>query len=85
MIVSSSVVAAINGQAVAGGCALACAADYRLMAQQTGRIGVRELLVGVPFPTIALENSRNGVRDARLKSQVRVHLFSSVVRLIRLE
>ena len=37
---------------------LACAADYRLMAQQTGRIGVPELLVGVPFPTIALEIMR---------------------------
>lgn len=52
------VVAAINGHAIAGGCVLACAADYRLMAQQTGHIGVPELLVGVPFPTIALEIMR---------------------------
>lgn len=52
------VVAAINGHAVAGGCVLACAADYRLMAQQSGRIGVPELLVGVPLPTIALEIMR---------------------------
>ena len=37
---------------------LACAADYRIMAQQAGRIGVPELLVGVPFPTIALEIMR---------------------------
>jgi enoyl-CoA hydratase len=55
------VVAAINGHAIAGGCVLACAADYRLMAQQTGRIGVPELLVGVPFPTIALEIMRSVV------------------------
>jgi enoyl-CoA hydratase/carnithine racemase len=52
------VVAAINGHAIAGGCVLACAADYRVMAQQAGRIGVPELLVGVPFPTIALEIMR---------------------------
>ena len=50
--------AAINGHAIAGGCVLACAADYRVMAQRTGRIGIPELLVGVPFPTIALEIMR---------------------------
>jgi enoyl-CoA hydratase len=49
------VVAAVNGHAIAGGCLLACAADHRLMAQKAGRIGVPELLVGVPFPTTALE------------------------------
>ena len=52
------VVAAINGHAIAGGCVLACAADYRIMAQQTGRIGVPELLVGIPFPTVAVEIMR---------------------------
>jgi enoyl-CoA hydratase len=49
------VVAAVNGHAIAGGCILTCAADRRLMANGTGRIGVNELLVGVPFPIIALE------------------------------
>ncbi len=44
------VVAAINGHAVAGGCVLACCADRRIMARGRGRIGVTELLVGVPFP-----------------------------------
>jgi len=53
------VIAAINGHAIAGGCVLACAADCRLMAAQSGRIGVPELLVGVPFPTIALEIMRS--------------------------
>jgi enoyl-CoA hydratase len=53
------VVAAINGHAVAGGCVLACAADKRLMARDTGRIGVTELLVGVPFPAIAMEIMRH--------------------------
>jgi len=52
------VIAAINGHAIAGGCVLACAADQRLMARGAGRIGVTELLVGLPFPAIALEIMR---------------------------
>jgi len=52
------VVAAVNGHAIAGGCVLACAADHRLMARDAGRIGVTELLVGLPFPTIAMEIMR---------------------------
>jgi enoyl-CoA hydratase len=53
------VVAAINGHAVAGGAVLACCADRRIMAG--GRIGVTELLVGVPFPALALEIVRFAV------------------------
>jgi enoyl-CoA hydratase len=53
------VVAAINGHAIAGGCVLACAADKRLMARDGGRIGVTELLVGVPFPPAAMEIMRS--------------------------
>jgi enoyl-CoA hydratase len=49
------VVAALNGHAIAGGCVMACAADYRVMAQGKGRIGVPELGVGVSFPWLALE------------------------------
>lgn len=52
------VVAAINGHAIAGGCVLACCADRRLMAQGNGRIGVTELLVGLPFPALAFEVMR---------------------------
>ncbi len=48
-------IAAINGHAIAGGCVLACMADRRLMARGGGRIGVPELLVGVPFPAAPLE------------------------------
>jgi enoyl-CoA hydratase len=51
------VVAAVNGHAIAGGCVLACAADRRLMGRN-GRIGVTELLVGVPFPAVAFEIMR---------------------------
>ena len=47
------VVAAANGHAIAGGCLLVAASDYRLMSG--GKIGVPELLVGVPFPLIALD------------------------------
>lgn len=48
-------VVAVNGHAIAGGCILAAAGDLRLMAAGKGRIGAPELLVGVPFPTAALE------------------------------
>ncbi len=53
------VVAATNGHAVAGGCILVEACDYRIMSG--GRIGVPELLVGVPFPVAALEIVRFAV------------------------
>ena len=37
---------------------IACAADYRMMAREPGRIGIPELLVGVPFPVVPLEIMR---------------------------
>jgi enoyl-CoA hydratase len=52
------VLAAINGHAIAGGCVLACCADARLMARGAGRMGVTELLVGLPFPALAFEVMR---------------------------
>ena len=55
------VVAAINGHAIAGGCVLACCADRRIMANDGGRIGVTEMLVGVPFPALAFEVVRFAV------------------------
>ena len=58
------VVAAVNGHAIAGGCLLTVACDYRLMS--AGKIGVPELLVGVPFPAIAVEILRFACgRDAQ--------------------
>ena len=53
------VVAAVNGHAIAGGCVLACACDRRVMAEGKGRVGLTELLVGVPFPVAALETVRD--------------------------
>lgn len=54
-VLPKPLVAAVNGHAIAGGCVLAACADHRVMAGGTGRIGVPELLVGVPFPLAALE------------------------------
>jgi len=51
-------VAAINGHAIAGGCVLASCADYRLVARGNSKIGVTELLVGLPFPALAFEVMR---------------------------
>ena len=52
------VVTAANGHAIAGGCLLVAAADQRLMAAGSTRIGIPELRVGVPFPPSALEIMR---------------------------
>src|SRR5215210_3096186 len=67
---SKPVVAAINGHAFAGGCILACAADRRLMARGTGRIGMPEVLVGVPFPTVPFEIARYAVAPQHLAALV---------------
>jgi enoyl-CoA hydratase len=56
------VVAAINGHAIAGGCVLAMAADVRFMS--AGLIGLSELVVGVPFPVVALEICRYAMGPA---------------------
>lgn len=61
------VIAAVNGHAIAGGCILALAADYRLMAQGNGRIGIPELLVGVPFPPSVIETVRFAVPPQHLQ------------------
>jgi enoyl-CoA hydratase len=55
------VVAAINGHAIAGGAILAACADRRIMGAGCGRIGVTELQVGVPFPSLAFEVLRFAV------------------------
>jgi len=52
------IVAAVNGHAIAGGCILAAAVDHRVMARGSGRIGIPELRVGVPFPVVPLEIMR---------------------------
>ena len=64
------IVAAINGHAIAGGCVLACATDRRLMARDSGRIGAAELLVGVPFPMMAMEILRHAVVPHRFEAAI---------------
>ena len=50
---------------IAGGCLIALASDYRLMAAGKGRIGVPELLVGVPLPSSPIEIVRYAVPGDR--------------------
>jgi Enoyl-CoA hydratase/isomerase len=61
------VVAAVNGHAIAGGFILFAAADWAVMAEGPGRAGVTELLVGVPFPAVALELLRLRAGDAQAR------------------
>lgn len=56
------VVAAVNGHALAGGCVLAAACDFRLMSG--GTIGVTELAASVPFPTVPMEIMRHAAGPA---------------------
>jgi enoyl-CoA hydratase len=55
-------IVAANGHAIAGGCIFTLAGDYRLMSAGTSHIGIRigmpELLVGVPFPPSVIEAIR---------------------------
>ena len=66
------VVAAVNGHAIAGGCILAAACDLKVMAEGDGRIGVPELRVGVPFPTVPLEVLRFAVPPQHLQAMAYV-------------
>ena len=61
------VVPAVNGHAIAGGLILAAAADLAVMAEGPGRAGVTDLLVGVPFPAVALELLRLRAGDVRAR------------------
>lgn len=63
-------VAAVNGHAIAGGCILAAACDRRLMAEGNGRIGVPELVVGVPFPALPLQIVSARLSDSAFRDLV---------------
>ena len=67
---SKPLIAAVNGHAIAGGCVLACACDYRVMAEGKGRMGTPELSVGVPFPSMAMEILRLVVPPHRLQAVI---------------
>jgi enoyl-CoA hydratase len=63
-------IAAVNGHAIAGGCILAAACDYLLMAEGPGRIGIPELIVGVPFPALPLQIMAARVANGPLRDLV---------------
>ena len=63
-------VAAVNGHAIAGGCILTAACDRRIMAEGHGRIGVPELVVGVPFPALPLQIVAARTTDATFRDLV---------------
>ena len=63
-------IAEVAGHAIAGGCIIAGACDFRIAATDSGRIGVPELTVGVPFPVIALEILRERVSPQRFTEVV---------------
>lgn len=67
---SRPVVAAVNGHAIAGGYILAAACDYRIMTSGKGKVGVTELLVGVPFPATAMEILRFHFTDREIQEKV---------------
>jgi enoyl-CoA hydratase len=51
-------VAAVNGHAVAGGCVLALACDYRIGVEGDYKIGMNELAHGLSLPAVASEIPR---------------------------
>jgi len=63
-------VVAANGHSIAGGGLMIMCGDYRLMAEGSARVGVPELLVGVPFPAAPLEVVRWAVRPELLQALV---------------
>ncbi len=67
---SRPVIAAINGHAVAGGCLLALASDWRVLSRGDVKMGLNEIALGLPLPQAGLEIAR---------AQLSTHSFSEVV------
>ena len=64
------VVAAVNGNAIAGGCVLACGADERIAARGGYSIGINEVRLGVSLPGIALELPRHMLTRSAFRQAV---------------
>lgn len=61
------VIGAINGHAIGGGCILAMACDYRVVAGERVKLGVPELRVGAPLPVSGFEIMRFAVPALHLQ------------------
>jgi enoyl-CoA hydratase len=57
--------ALVNGHAIAGGCVLALACDYRLGVEGDWKVGMNEVAIGASFPRAALEIVRLRLPHAR--------------------
>ncbi len=62
-------VTAINGHAIAGGCVVASAGDFRIIAEDA-RIGIPESRVGVPFPAAGMEIMRWAAGPAEFRQMI---------------
>lgn len=63
-------VAAVNGHAVAGGCVLALACDYRVGTEGDYKIGMNELSHGLPLPAVASEIPRGALTPQTYRTVV---------------
>ena len=63
-------VAAVNGHAVAGGCILALACDYRVGVEGEFKIGMNELAHGLPLPAVASEIPRGSLTPQTYRTVV---------------
>ena len=65
---ATPVIAAVDGHAIAGGAVLAAGCDVVIGTDdERARIGLPELAVGVPFPTVALEIMRRRLGSCALQ------------------
>lgn len=78
------IVAAINGHAIAGGCILGMACDYRIAAEGEYKIGLNEIQLGIPFPVVALELAKAAIPvDRHAETMFFGELFSPAEALKR--